>query len=272
MKKLEEAGLADGLLEKNHTVYKSYVSFAASKIREEICLEVKNRLVSVMADTSTKHHRSLLGVQIQFDYTCVTVKRSLGMIGLKEKHNAVNSKRIIFKRLALFGMAENHIATITVDNGSNFIAMIKLMNQNYGNSDIEPPSQQIEQLSVDDVERIDENLTQRYDIFSDVEIQLLIMEAEAKIGFSLQAEIDGISMIEHDVDVYLDDATEYDNLLEDLGNQLVLSTKFINGIRCGEHILQLGATDMLKSECILDLNVFHFDAFGQSSCNKIENN
>lgn len=248
LKKLAEAGLADGLLEKNHKVYKSYISFAASKIHEKICLEVKNRLLSVMADISQKHHRSLLGIQIQFDYNGVSVKRSLGMIELREKHDAVNLKRIIFERLAMFEITENQIATITVDNGSNFIAMIKLMNQNYGNNDIDPPAQQIEQLNVDNIDRIDEIGTRSHEIFSDDEIQLLIMEAEAEI--ETEAEIDGISMIENDVDVYLDDTTEYDRLLEDLGNQFVLSTKFISGIRCGEHTLQLGVTDMLKSESI----------------------
>lgn len=207
----------------------------------------KNRLVSVMADISQKHHRSLLGIQIQFDYNGVAVKRSLGMIEIKERHDAVNLKRIIFERLAIFRIAENQIATITVDNGSNFIAMIKLMNRNYGNNDIETPTQSIDQLNVHNADRVHENGAQSYEIFSDDEIQLLIMEAEAEI--ETETEIDGI-LIENDVDVYLEDATEYENLLEDLGNQFVLSTKFINGIRCGEHTLQLGVTDMLKSESI----------------------
>lgn len=235
---LEEAGSADSLLDKNHTVYKCYISFAASKINEKICLEANGRLLSVMADISQKHHRSLLEIQIQFDYNGDTVKRSLGMIEVIEKRDGVNLKRIIFERLAMFGITENQIATITVDNGSNFIAMIKLIHQNYGDNDIDPPVQQI--ACVYNVNQNDGNEAQSYEIFSDNEIQLLIMEAEA--------EIDGTSMIENDV--YLDDAFEYDNLLEDLGNQFVLSTKFINGIRCGEHTLQLGVTDMLKSESI----------------------
>lgn len=91
------------------------------------------------------------------------------------------------------------------------------------------------------------NQISRIESFSDDEIQLTIMEAEAEAAMEVEHEPNTIGNVD---DIYLNDSTEYDNLLAELGNEFVLRTKFINGIRCAEHTLQLGITDMLKKPCV----------------------
>lgn len=199
-----------------------------------------------MVDISTKHHRSILGIQIQFVHNGKLTERSLGMIELNETHNAKNLKRIIFERLSLFGIGESQIATITVDNGANLIAMIKQMNDSYEHNNNDPQQPQAEynpeNRDLDDIDSVS-----RIESFSDDEIQLMIMEAEAEAAMEVEQ---GPEMIENIDDIYLNDPTEYDNLLAELGNEFVLRTKFINGIRCAEHTLQLGIIDMLKKPCV----------------------
>lgn len=245
LNKLAEHKFAVGLADNTHGIYKRYIAFVASKIRERIALEVKNKFVSAMADITQKHNRSFLGIQIQFNNKNETIKRSLGVVELNEKHTAANLKRIMFETLGIFGIEENQLATVTVDNGSNFIAMIKSMNDTYGTNDNNAATSQTEHLSVDSIHlnREELNSVSSSQLFSDDEIQLMIMEAEAE----MENEEESTS-IEIGDEVYLDDETEYDNLLADLNNEFVLRTKYISGIRCGEHTLQLGITDMLKSQ------------------------
>lgn len=174
----------------------------------------------------------------------------IGVVELNEKHTAANLKRIMFERLGIFAIEENQMATVTVDNGSNFIAMIKSMNDTYGTNGNNAPTPQTDHSSVDsiDLNRAELNSVSNSQLFSDDEIQLMIMEAEAE----MENEEESTS-IEIDDEVYLDDETEYDNLLAELNNEFVLRTKFISGIRCGEHTLQLGITDMLKSQDVVVL-------------------
>lgn len=71
-------------------------------------------------------------------------------------------------------------------------------------------------------------------LFSDDKIQLMVMEAEAEAESDDELQIN-----QNNNDVYLNDQTEFENILEELGNQFVTRTKFINGVRCAEHTLQL---------------------------------
>lgn len=244
-KNLAAAGFASGLADKNHRIYKSYIVYVASEIRKGIISQVKNKLVSVMCDISKKHHRSFLGTQIQFVHDGNSTKRSLGMIELREKHTAQNLKRIIIEQLALFGIEEKQIATVTVDNGANFLAMIALMNKQYGVASNADATQRDENVpeSTEQLNTVHTHSFSNLHLFSDDEIQLMLMEAEAEA--TIESD-DGSQMFQNINDTYLNDHAELDNLLEELGNQFVTRTKFINGIRCAEHTLQLGIIDMLK--------------------------
>lgn len=244
-KKLAAAGFATGLADNKHRIYKSYIAYVASEIRKVIISEVKNKLVSVMCDISKKHHRSFLGIQIQFVHCDTSTKRSLSMIEICEKHTAQNLKRIILEQLALFGIEEKQIATVTVDNGANFLAMITLMNEQYGVASDADATQRddIDPESTERVNTVQMHSFSNMDLFSDDEIQLMLMEAEAEVAI---ADDDEFQISQNISDTYLNDQAEFDNLLIELGNQFVTRTKFINGIRCAEHTLQLGINDMLK--------------------------
>lgn len=251
LNELAMAGYESGLNDGDHKIYKEYIDFAASQIRARITKEMKKTFVSLLADITTKHNRAFLGIQVQYDHDKKTVNRSLGVVLLNEKHTAANLKQIIFERLALFGVSEMQISTFTVDNGSNFISMIKLVNETFGNNDIIPPilpQDENEGSTTNEIVEVTQNLIP----FSDDEIHLTILEAEADAETGEDFETDSNNDDDDDFD-YLDDPDEYDKLLEELGNDFVLRTQYLNGIRCAEHTFQLGVNDMLQSESVVIL-------------------
>lgn len=239
LNELTLAGKGEGLADSNHRIYKRYIHHAACRIREIITNEVKNKYVSVMTDITTKNNRSYLSIQIQFNNNNKIAIRSINIVPLEKKHTAYNLKASLFEQLSAFGITEKQLAAMVVDNGANFIAMVKLANETYASDNLEDEQSHIDEY--DDLNIDQSNSRFQYDenqaSFTENDIELAIIQAEA----------------EHDSIVHLEDEEEYERLLQQLGNQLAVQTKYINGIRCGEHSFQLGVNDMLKTNCISNL-------------------
>lgn len=244
---LISAGYGAGLSDEKYSVYKHYISFCASRIKDMIRSEVGKKFVSTMTDICTRANRSFLSIQLQFDCNNKNEIRSLGVVELKVRHSAPNLKEIFYNHLGEFGVNKKNISTVTMDNASSNLAMVKLMNKEY--TEIVDSNQAVNHVTT----------TAAAKVFNDTDIELIIIEAEAEA----EAENEDLVEIESDSeencsdnDVELnfdDDDVEYDDLLKELGNEFVSQTKYINGVRCAEHTLQLGINHMIKSSSVKTL-------------------
>lgn len=71
----------------------------------------------------------MLGLSLQYMRDGEIKVRTVGRIELTKAHTAQNIKDEILARLREFGIKPNQIVSITSDNASNMISMIKLLNR-----------------------------------------------------------------------------------------------------------------------------------------------
>lgn len=74
----------------NHHVYeiKDKIRECRSKIEEQIELETKNKVISLMVDSATRNGRSIFGVNIQYHHNGKLRLVTLAMYELKKSHTA----------------------------------------------------------------------------------------------------------------------------------------------------------------------------------------
>lgn len=108
---------------------KSNIGLMASKIKTQISIDLKNRLFSLKIDEASRLNRSIVGINVQFiERNSIQIK-TLAMVEMKEKHTAVNIKRIICNTLDKFNLNIEQIYSITSDNGRNMIKETSLLNE-----------------------------------------------------------------------------------------------------------------------------------------------
>lgn len=69
---------------------------ASNEIVSQIKTDVKNRLISLKVDCVKRHHRSILGVNIQYSKDGKICLSTLAMVEMHEKHTAVNLKKMVY--------------------------------------------------------------------------------------------------------------------------------------------------------------------------------
>lgn len=97
--------------------------------KQKISEEIKNRPLALMCDIVTKRGRSIFGFSLQYILNGKHRIRSIGMIHLESAHTGKYLATLIANRLNEFGVTKNQLLTITTDNGSNMIKMIKDIRQ-----------------------------------------------------------------------------------------------------------------------------------------------
>lgn len=68
---------------------------ASNEIVSDIKNDVKNQLICLKIDCVKRHHRSILGVNIQYTKDGKICLSTLAMIEMHEKHTAVNLKKMV---------------------------------------------------------------------------------------------------------------------------------------------------------------------------------
>lgn len=232
------------LSDSNLTEVKNHLSKTAEKIRNHIRCETKDRPLSLMCDIVTKHRRSILGISLQYSVNGQRKVRSIGMIELHESHTGVYLAKKIVERLHELGINLKQIITITTDNGSNMLKMVRDMecclraeinqgkqNQNENQStsvqNRAPLNTNENEAEVDSA--IDNFLSETYatDEDDDAAIQQII------------TEIDDQMAVESHISLLGDVATEMINC----GTNIEWD---ITSINCAAHTLQLGIKDAMK--------------------------
>lgn len=125
MAKLRNAGYSLNLSDSNLPEVKEHLHIMAEKVRKKIANEVKGRAIELMVDIAKRNNRSIIGASIQYIANGKLKVRSIAMIELHEAHTAKYLAEIICVRLKVFEIDLRQILTITTDNGSNVLKMIK---------------------------------------------------------------------------------------------------------------------------------------------------
>lgn len=234
---LKFAGKGLNLSDPTFPEVKGYLKQSAQKIRDIIRDEVKGRSLSLMVDAVTKHHRSILGVSLQYAANGDLKIRSIGMIEIKKKHTGKYLADLIINRLQELGINLTQIITITTDNGANILKMIR---------DIDG----ILQVEIDKAKQtmVDERSGKTTETNS-------MLHGSVEDDGNDDAAIDellaqSVGMIDDDdaIDIVIDEANNQTLLramtieMEKSGADFVFD---ITGINCTAHTLQLAVKDAL---------------------------
>lgn len=249
LKNLQEAGYGDGLSGHCPAVM-NHIIYLSSEVTNRIKLEIEDSLISLMIDIGSKNGRDILGLSIQFARNGRVVIRSIGMIQLITSHTALHIKDEILACLKTFNIKPSQIISITSDNASNMLAMIKLFNQESEGGDIIDENEHIE---AGEEAEADIALNKNENIYDDDVISaeiLNILEEFDSINLMTEAELRDAE--EHDAEIMelLDDSSHYIELLKFLQNDFIMHTINSSGIRCAAHTLQLAVKNALKTRSV----------------------
>lgn len=237
LSKLRDGGLPLNLSNSNLPEIKKHLSETAEKVRQKIQNEVEGQALSLMVDIVSKHHRSLLGISVQYIYNGELRVRSIGMVELHKQHTGIYLAETIVERLKVYSIEPMQILTITTDNGANVLKMIRDMNE-----DCHQTSANISRLNTE--KTVGRNILTNPDSsnneITDMEIEKILTEADEEdsdMG-ALDILFDGL------------DSDENSTLLSAMSSELVVRGVNmlwdITGVNCAAHTLQLAIKDALK--------------------------
>lgn len=249
--KLNAFKLAGCILDLNdHHVHeiKEKVVEVAMNIKQQLKAEMKGKIISLMVDGATRENRSIFGINAQYKIDGRLKLVTLSMKQLYQSHTAEHLSCILQQVLGEYEIDLEQVISITTDNGSNMLAMVKnLENKLFGESDDhEDENAQNEDMAI---ESRNDNETQTSDEMTEKEIEQVIQE---------EAEAEKLTDKEA-LNQMFDKNAMYEELLEELvGDSRKRNDNhhlFMSSIKCGAHTLQLAVNDALKQLGKNDSNI-----------------
>lgn len=252
LSELKSNGRELNLHDPHLTEIKAELSKAAEQIVQKIANEVKDRALSLLVDIVTKRDRSIFGVSVQYTIDSVKKVRCIGMINLEESHTGLYLADLIVQRLLLFGVNVKQVITMTTDNGSNVLKMVRDLDAHLQSETSEPSTPTKRNRNEH------ENGKSNRDDAND---EALNEEIEYALALDDISDEQAMDMIFNGVDDD-DDDDDYEptesqlesntNLLEaiksSLANDFGLNVIHdVTGVNCAEHTLQLGIKDSIKA-------------------------
>ncbi|XP_076284711.1 uncharacterized protein LOC143211135 [Lasioglossum baleicum] len=188
------------------------VKIKANLFRDMLNKKLNGKLLSLKIDTATCMDRSFLGINVQYLDGVKIVLNTLAVKEIYNSHTAVNIQRILKDVLLAYGISVKQIYSITTDNGSNMIKLVRLVEndqEDFECYDIEDnsDSENSNSLSMDELRGTRNN----------EEFQLSLSDDEDTIS------------------------NERDETIEKYRAR---------SVRCAAHTLQLAVTDVLKDSDI----------------------
>lgn len=235
LKCLQDAGYGKGLTGDPTPAVINHIEYLSSEIMNASKLEAKNSLVSLMVDIGTRNGRDILGLSMQFMRDDQVIIRSIGLILLTTSHTAANIEAEMLVCLCKFDIKSFQVISITSDNASNMLKMVKLFNRSpeggrsekYGHSENE----------IDEGEPSHElfkNANVYDDDFINAEIEGIIDEFNSIQSMSYD-ELREAEKRDAEILEILDDSSHYIDLLKLLQNDFAIHTLNSNGIKCAVH-------------------------------------
>lgn len=214
----------------NEHVYeiKNKVLETAKQIKALIRSETQRKIISIMLDSATRNGRSIYGISVQYMENSVIKVVPIAMRELKQSHTAVYLTNILLEILAEYNIELNQAISITTDNGSNMLAMVKEVEHIL----LEMQNTQLEnQLFINEIEISHEE----ENIDDDIE-QFLKESTTADDDNALDEVFDNM-------DIYED---LFEKLVSDLSCQKGNHSLLVTSIKCAAHTIQLMVKDALK--------------------------
>lgn len=251
LKYLQDAGYGEGLTGNPPPAVMRHIEYLSSEIKSAIKLEVQNSLVSLMVDIGSRNGRDILGISMQYMHDGRVIIRSIGMILLTSSHTGANIEAEILACLDKLDIKPAQVISITTDNGSNMLKMVKLFNhksgtdttENSGNVGNCEPDEFYESEQCDD-------LLRNADIYDDDYINSEINNIIEKFNLIQSMSPEDLCEAqkrEAEILEMLDDSSHYNDLLKSLQNEFATHTLNSYGIKCAAHTLQLVVKKSLKA-------------------------
>lgn len=236
----KSAGCSVNLSNEHQYEVKEKVRTTAKQIKEQIKSETQKKIVSVMVDSATRNGRSIYGISLQYKHNGVVKVVAIGMRELKKSHTAIYLADVLLEVLSEYEITLEQIISITTDNGSNMVAMVR---------EVEDILFKLRDgISSQAAECEEKDQTQS--------------EQPSQCDKSVDGDIDRLIKSTIDADVLeelLDDEDFYEQLFEKLVDELRKQTGdhslFVNSIKCAAHTIQLAVKDALKLLTTEDQNV-----------------
>lgn len=223
------------LNDKNLPVVKDHLAKTANAVRNKIRDEVNGRVLSLLADIVTKNNRSILGVSIRYTFNCVSKTRSIGFIELVESHTGLYLAEVVIKRLEEYEIKLKQVLTVTTDNGSNILKMVRDMDDELQSridrlhhfEEILKEAQENFGIDIDDDSQvdtaIDNLLTVTREITDDEALELVMNQVQ-----------------------FQNDQSMLNAMLAEMENCGADFLYDITGVNCAQHTLQLFIKDGLN--------------------------
>lgn len=215
MEALYDAGFGI-TLDKDLSELKEYIAHVAHEIKNKIAGQINGRFLSLMLDIASKNNRSVVGISAQYNENGKIKIHTLGMIVLEELHTAKYITKTVIECLEPYNVPITHIISMTTDNASTMLAMIKRFDDAV--NDLNAP----EDVDTDAID---------LDIPSFENDGPLTEEQMQSI---MHAVIDSAALNE-----VLDDQNDYENLFEEIIGEFSKNTTIVTTVRCGAHSIQL---------------------------------
>lgn len=167
VEELKKSGYGAGLYDdqKCPPVILERISYLSSEIINAIKVEIKDSLLSLMVDIGSRNGRDILGISAQYMRDGRIIIRSLGMILLNVSRTALNVKNEILACLKLFDIKTSQVVSITSDNASNMLAMIKSFNRELDDNSDESSSGASTEQGASDLQENDFLLNESSEVF-----------------------------------------------------------------------------------------------------------
>lgn len=217
---------------------KEKVMEVAEKIKQQLKMEMKGKVISLMVDGATRNGRSIFGINAQYKSDGRLKLVTLSMRELDASHTADYLSKILVAALSEYEIELSQVISITTDNGSNMLAMVKdLENKLFGDE------QETNEKEIDD----QENNEITAELRNDEEIQFSDEQTQSEIEKIIANE----DLNDQEVlNMMFDTSTMYEELLDKLVNDMrARSGKhhlFMSSIKCAAHTLQLAVNDAIK--------------------------
>lgn len=247
VKRINSAGCSLNLSDNNLPEVKKKLHEMANTVREKIKKEVNGRVLSLLCDIVTKNRRSIFGISIQYMFKGKLRVRSIGMMELHESNTGLNLAAAVCARLKLFDIELKQILTVSTDNGSNILKMVRDMDnilQDTTSTENNDAQEQTESI----FEQVDDNVTETENHTDELIAKMLSDLEETSDDQTLGLLFDDLFSESHTN--LLNDMTE--QIIGDSGPNIIFD---ITGVNCAAHTLQLAIKDALKDLSEMHTNV-----------------
>lgn len=106
----------------NEKLLRKIVLDMADRVKEKIKQETRGRMLSLMMDIASKHHRSIFGVSIQFIVDGEIKIRTIMMEKILKRHTALNLAEMLKGLFIAYDIPLYNVFAINSDNGKNMLA------------------------------------------------------------------------------------------------------------------------------------------------------